>query len=317
MKNIVLFIVLLLPYMVKAQDITGIYSPLKRSGDPQGGSMFFITPDNHWGAMAFGTALYGTVQYNQDSTYSFAQLKPATPFSIYSRYNPELGDSTRMFFSDFSSGQYFVHFDGNDEKAKPYLVYNIGANCYSYPSLAKLVGIKNNISIGLDKNHGDKKINPTFYNFSNRQKHNDFIIINNAKVFYAKDKIMIIKDSLLFEAYSSRSGYKLRSKDMNKIEEYAEYLSFNISFPDTLYANDSYNILSQNDFNKKDWDFKKSSDCYVEKGINKMPLQEKKAPDYNDVSVVYPFRLIKEYQKKEMELAEKPSRSLLYSSCDD
>ena len=66
---------MLSPFLGFAQDMVGLYTPVKRSNDPQGGSVLYITEDNQWCIMAFGTLMYGNIDKVNDSLYSLSQAK--------------------------------------------------------------------------------------------------------------------------------------------------------------------------------------------------------------------------------------------------
>lgn len=316
MRGFLLFLVLL-PFTVCSQDIVGIYKPVKKSNDPQGGSIFFITEDDHWGAMAFGTALYGTIEnVDGDALYKFTELKPKSQYSVYSRPNKKLKDSTRIFFSEFSSGRHLIHF--NDSKVKlpkTYDVYNAGANCFSFPAVSMLSGLKSNFSLAIKEWSRTENSTYTFYNYKNSKRHNDIVILNTSEVFNKKSTQMIAMDSQLFEPSKSSRGYKKVSTDAKELTELQTLLERVIEYPDTIYLSNNLKQLSTYELKEGGWNYNLECDCYTIIDVEKAKEDEPRST-YNYPVIMYPYRLISNSAITNTEI-KSPKISLLYSSCEE
>lgn len=312
MRLCIFFFLIFLSLATIAQDNTGLYSPLKRSGDPQGGSVFFVTDDNHWGVMAFGTAFYGEVKKINDTLYKFSHLKPKSPFSIFSRYSKDVGDSTRLFFSDFSSGQFLIHFErAKAKEAEVQDIYNNGANCFTFPVVVKLAGPKKHLSLSVKKWAYKKDDDYEFYNYKCDSGHNDFVVINNSEVYFKKGIYMIIKDSLMHEKGNTRNSYKLKNNSKSKVAEMKMYLEKMISYPDTVFYSAQYKQLTKQFIHENNWIYNKSTDTYSN-GKTEQAIDE----DYNRPIEVQIFRL-NTHDSKSILNVPKSIGSLLHSTCND
>jgi len=168
MKNSILILLLLVSASAFSQDIVGLYQPVKKSNDPQGGSVFFINEDSTWGVFAFGVAQYGRIEKLNDSLYVFSRKKPKAPFMVYSRSNKKLGDSMHIFLSDFSSIGGLIHFDTpSNSIPKAQRIFAPNANGFAYPYVAKFPVIKKQISLARSFGWEDEVYE--FFNFNNSE----------------------------------------------------------------------------------------------------------------------------------------------------
>ncbi len=285
-RFLILVVLILIPWSSFSQSITGLYQPIKKPSDPMGGATFFITEDSTWGAMAFGVVQRGDIEQLNDSLFIFSRFKPQSPFMVYSRYNKALGDSMHIFMSDFSSGQYLIHFDKPSEVVpKVTKVFLDNANGFSYPYVAKFQSVKESISIARSLGFQDETYE--FFYFENTKKHNDFVVLNTTEPYYQRDQIMVIKDERLYEMGRVRSGFNKVDEVNKEVLEMEKLVKKNIVYPETVYYSKLYKEISEEEV-LKNWTFKKKKGYYT--------LGSKAAgganEDYNYPSIIFPFELL-------------------------
>jgi len=286
------FILLLLFFgwamATSAQDNSGLYAPIKKSNDPQGGSVFYITNDNHWGAMAFGTAKYGALEKLSDSLYVLSHIKPESPFLIYGRKNKSLADSTKLFFSDFTSGSYLVNFNtGQDTLPKVRKVFSDRANGFSFPYVYTLHRGLDSISLARRFGIGNEVYE--FITFKNPNGYNEFIIENHSEQFFERDRIVVIKNAKLYDLGRPQNGYRRLSGVDSTVNEMNNYLKDYFVYPKLVFYSSKYKNLKETDLNEDRW-LLDSRENYYYQGEKSEAVRNENKADYNEPIIVYPYK---------------------------
>jgi hypothetical protein len=311
MRIAFLMVLISLPSFLLAQNIAGLYKPVKKSGDPQGGAIFFITEDDHWGAMAFGTVKYGTIEILNDSLLIVGQLKPKSPFSIYGRHNSSIGDSTQIFMSDFADGLFLIHFGDTVNVPFAKNVFTRNANNFSYPYVTHFSGLKKSISLARQEGYEGEEFQ--FFNYYNSKGYNDFVIINHSVVYFQRDYIMMSTDSLIYKMGEKETAWKKVSDVNQEVKNMHQYVSGVINYPDTVFFSRQYKSIAKKDI-EKEWRYQKDNDCY-KKMSNENKVLNKSEPDFNHPSIVYPYILINDF--KETNSRAKIQSKPLFSTSED
>jgi hypothetical protein len=290
MKHIFILLLSCISLACFSQEISGVYKPIKKSNDPQGGSVFFVTDDNHWGAMAFGTALYGSLEKVSDSLYVLSHSKPESPFLIYGRKNSQLLDTTRIFFSDFTSGSYLVYFNEvRDTLPKARQVFSDTANGFLFPYVHSQKGVLTSVSLA--RRFGIEDELYDFIKFNNPNGYNEFVIENHSKVFYKRDRIVVIKNQKLYGLGRLRNGYQRISGLDSTVIEMNDYLKAYYVYPDRVFYSSQYKSVKEDKIKEENWRFEANKNYYY-RGEQKESIKMESKADFNTPGIVYPYEIV-------------------------
>lgn len=178
MKSFTTIALIFLSLVMHAQNDSIAGSYYQSSGNPEGGTSFIVSPNNHFVVAYFGGVQKGTWKLLENDTYEF-KYHSEPKFVLYGRQNPKLKDSVAISFAvDRSRGIAFRINGNKNDTFTP--MFNKGANCFSYPYIHKQTEKLTSLDAFSPDyaNYRDGKLDdlPGFYNFEITDTYNDFII---------------------------------------------------------------------------------------------------------------------------------------------
>ncbi|MFC3561407.1 hypothetical protein [Pedobacter jamesrossensis] len=296
--SLLILMLLSINLMAQKENITGVYK--RSSGNPEGGTTYFVMENKKFVVAFFGGVLVGNWSVNGD-VVTFTPDVDAQHFYIYGRHNNDLKNETRVYFQRFEENSTFIGL-GQKQNEKPILkrVFNPSPNCVKYPSVTKFDGFFEQISFSdQSSDFNDKQSNPNakrnIYTFDNKEKFNDFVAFYNPddrakRPFYAK-----IKDGKLFFKYDEDKGsvkYPLPTKGEN-----FEFITQIVNAPrstDKVFYNPFYSSSKENVSDKLNWKFDDKKNAYV--NLFNYTEGEEYKPDtddaYNKKNIIYQFNIL-------------------------
>lgn len=275
------------------QDITGVYN--RSSNDPHGASYLYILADHKFAITFFGGVIAGDWNIKGDEV----EFKPCVNeqhFLIYGRHNPNIKDSSRVYFQGFDDQETFIGF-GAKKGDQPLLkkVFNSSPNCVPYPSVAKFKGMLGQISFTDQPfvGHGeesDPQVKRNIYTFANTEKYNDFVAYylkddSDKRPFYAKIKA----NKLYFDEREAAA-----KKPLPTTGEDIEFISQIVNLPKTtakVFYNPFYNRSNADVNDLNNWKFNEKKNAFIN-FLNYQEGEENKPKEqdaYNKMNIIYQF----------------------------
>ncbi len=138
-------------------------------GSGMGGLTLF--EDGRYILTGYATFLPGNYYYMNDELWLFPDVR--SHFVLYATYNPQLVDSVRVVFGQFSEGKTYLQF--NNEPAQR--VFNDDANCFSGPFVYQTKKSLASLTF-YDVAHKHEDLSTSFaYTYSFKNKENDFMVM--------------------------------------------------------------------------------------------------------------------------------------------
>jgi hypothetical protein len=290
-------------------NITGQYNRSHR-GDPQGASALFVLENHRYVITYFGGAQVGKWEINND-------LVTLTPFhyphryALFGRHNKKLGDSVRVFFSNFDEDETFIRL-GAATHDKPVLkrVFNKSANCVPFPSVTTLKSNADSISLSAKPyvdSREDQATTQPVYTFINKEKYNDFVAYYFPQRKEERPMQARIKGNRLYfreDDYSEKGPFR-RGED----KEFAEQLSQGDFNPDTVLYNPWYKQCGREVYDTFNYRYDAAKGAYIN-FLNYTEGEENTKDDesFNRTFIVYPFKNLREFsvQQQQFAIDEKP-----------
>jgi hypothetical protein len=290
--------------LVSAQNsnnIVGLYN--LGSSSPEGGSHLFVLENGNYAITYFGGIQTGKWEFTKDAVYRFTPNIRGSKFELFGRYNKDLKDSTKIFFSGFENSQTFIQLrTTKEEEYRMQQVFNTDANCFSFPYIKTFKTNANSISLMFDSYEQGRS---PIISFKNPEGYNDFVAnfievdSYNARPFFAtfKDDKLYFKD----KNYSQRKPLDEDSEDITFIKKMIDKEMDR----DTINLNPSYNGFGQPDSEEEDQDihehhvFNKEKNAFIDKEYYVEGEEHIKADDsFDNMSIIYAYKILKEYIKK-------------------
>ncbi|MCF6279052.1 MAG: hypothetical protein L3J14_01760 [Flavobacteriaceae bacterium] len=280
------------------------------------GAQLNILENGGFAIIHYGGIQTGKWKIADNNTVQFTPNKKNT-FELYGRHNKDIKNGTKMFFSGFENAQTFIQLNAT-KKYTMQRIFNIDANCFSFPYVHTFNTSTNNILLMTKKY--DQKIGKIM-TFKNPENYNDFMAI-----FTNQEEIEIIPFSALFKdnTLSFKDQYYPSFSDSERIplEEDSEEIKFIRKFmeteanKDTFYVNPSYNVFGGIESDEEHQDIHKYHQFDKEKNafINTKNYVEgnkhiKSDDSFHNMSLIYAYKILKEFTLQESEnykINEKP-----------
>lgn len=304
------------PYKKIEEKIIGGYSLAFGHHSPEGSPKLFIYPKNRYAIISFGDVQAGTWRVVKGKKLHLIPNKTKYPFTVYGRHNPKIKDSTKTsFLGDDFSYDTLINYGELEEKPLLTPIFNLEANCFSFPFKETISNIYNKISLAYNVGYGfqgDPEIN--IHTFNNDKKFNDFVIFEHTKMNSRAMTIVVTIDdnTLTFE-----KGQVTSKSPLDNISDEDNLFLTNImkvkETPSFVYYNSGYNSFPKEEINSESYTFDKELNTFVYKyDCTGGDCLEN---DYHNPSQVNKYELLVEVSthKKQFEIAEK---SVIYTVCD-
>ncbi len=319
--KILIIITLFTTNMVNTQnksDITGTYS--LGSSSPEGGSHLIVLENGSYAIIYFGGMQTGKWQLTKDNIYRFSPNIRESKFELFGRYNKDLKDSTKIFFSGFENSQTFIQLRApKKEEYTMNQVFNTDANCFDFPYVHTFKTRAKSISL-MFKKYGEKS--SPIITFKNPEGYNDFaanfiqVDSYEARPFFTTFK----EDKLFFKDndYSQRSPFKEEDEEIESIKNMIDKKMDN----DIIYLNPFYNTFGGPDSEEEDQDihkhhiFSKEKNAFIDKEYYVEGEEYIKSDDsFDNMSIIYAYTVLKEYTKESISY-KIDEKSIFHVSCD-
>ncbi|MCF6307736.1 MAG: hypothetical protein L3J09_07255 [Flavobacteriaceae bacterium] len=292
--------------------------------DIDSGAQLNILENGDYAILHYGGIQTGKWQITDSNTVQFTPNKK-NAFELYGRHNKDLKDDSKIFFSGFEDNQTFTQL--NSTKNRKYTmqrIFNVGANCFSFPYVYTFNTSVNNI-LFMTKKYDQKK--GEILTFKNSEGYNDFIAISTNQ-----EKIETLPFSALFKDNTLyfKGKYYPSFSDSKKIplEEDSEEIKFIRKFmeaeanKDIFYVNPSYNMFGGIESDKEHQDIHKHHQFNTEKNafINTKSYVEGEEYTNNDnsfhnMSIIYTYKILKDFTLQESKNYKIEEKSLFQVNC--
>lgn len=303
MKRILLILLAFITFTSAAQTTADVVGKYDRSqhGDPQGFATLFVLENHKYAIIFFGGAQVGTWNIGKNNEIQFVPMVASQRFTIYGRHNPNLSDSTRISFMNFTDGENYVQF-GKTISGKTLMkrVFNESPNCLSFPYVHKYNGNSSEISF-VNKPYQEnpaQQFLQDVYTFKNNDNYNDFI------AYYFKIKksdrpftVIAKKGGFFFseDDFERKEPLPTKGEDAKMIESIAA-LDMN---PAEVYFNPFYGEYDKDV--KKDilnYTYNSAKEAYISPRNYTEGEEFTKLDDsFNDMDIIYLFKNIKTLSK--------------------
>lgn len=302
------------------QDIAGYYR--RSSGNPEGGNSFFVLENQKFVVAFFGGAIVGTWSIENDLV-SFKPDVSEHHFYIYGRHNPDLKDSSRVYFQSFEQNDTFIGFQQKQgERLVLRRVFNKSPNCVPFPSVAKFKGGLAQILLSdqpdyFHDNESDPVANRNVYTFDNKENYNDFVAFyvkddRDKRPFYAR-----AKDGKLFFNHDEKGSEK---RPLPKSGEDFEFINQLVNAPrtvDKVFFNPFYKQTTVDVNDVYNWKFNKNKNAFInflnyEEGEEYRPREQ---DAYNKLNIIYQYDVLPLANKKVIPFLF-DNHSLFTATCD-
>jgi len=289
-------------------NLIGLYS--LGSSNPEGGSHLFVLENGKFAITYFGGIQTGNWELVKENTYRFSPNTKQNEFELYGRHNKAISNEVKIFFNGFEEGETFVGV-GSKEKEACIMnrVFNLDANCFSFPYVHTFKIKGDSISFMSDEGEKDNPI----VTFSNPENYNDFVALfhkreSESEPFLAK----FAENKLYFNdgSYVERSHLPEDGEDIEFIREFTEQ----DRTPDYMYFNPFYNMFDD-DINKH-YVFNDGKNAFIDKRYY-TEGDEYLDPEnsFDNMSIIYSFKILKSFSSESIKykVNEKP---LFEVTCD-
>lgn len=293
--------------MVNAQnitDITGLYN--LGASSPEGGSHLFVLESGDYAITYFGGIQTGKWESIKENLYKFTPNIRENTFEIFGRRNKDLQGETKIFFNGFENSETFIQLKvEKDEQNIMQRVFNLDANCFSYPYIHTYKSIANSISfMAIQQGYDD--IKPSIITFENPNGYNDFIV-NFIEVNEFEAQPLMAKfegDKLIFNENDAKGRIPL-----SEVAEDVEFIKKMIekeSNRDIIYLNPCYNFFGLPDSENGDQQdinehhvYNEQKNAYIDTEYYNESVDYTNSEESNeDMSIIYAYTALKEYTKK-------------------
>lgn len=305
--------------MANAQNSTNIVGTYNIEG-----SYLIVLENGNYAIMYFGGIQTGKWKFTKDTDYKFTPNIKESKFELFGRYNKDLKDSTKIAFNGFENSETFIQL--RTTKKEEYTmkrVFNIDANCISFPNVHTFQTTANSISFAYKVY--EEKSSP-IVTFKNSERYNDFVVnfieINSfeGQPFFAtfkNDTLSIKNDYSQDNDYSQRKPFDEDDEDIEFVRTFIEKEANR----DTIYFNPSYNMFGglDDEENQDIHDhhvFNKQKNAFINTQYYVEGEEYIKSDDsFDNMSIIYAYTILKEYTKEpeKFKINEKP---IFQVNCD-
>lgn len=301
MKLLLVTVFLYLPNIIWAQhstNIVGLYSPSKNRS-PEGNAHVYILSNHIYVVPYFGGVQVGRWEIGKDSMVTFNPKVYPYPFVFWGRHNKDLGDSVRIYFSDFDNDENFIALGNTGAQPQLQRVFNESPNCVPYPSVYKFTKHTDTIQVAtIPYDHGENRV-PDIYTFINEEHYNDFIAFHIRRKsddhpFYAQVK----KGELYFNEDDFSVKYPLpqEGEDLAFIQQFSQTIDSDL--PDTMFYNPYYKNCDEEVYDTMNYHYDVNKGAFIslhnyEEGEEYTPMDD----SYNRCFIIYPFKQLRQFTK--------------------
>lgn len=230
-----------------------------------------------------------------------------------------IGDSTRIFFSNFDKGENFIALKSGG-KPVPGLqrVFNTDANCVPYPSVYKFPQLADTVLVGSVYTNYEESSDTEMYSFPNTERYNDFLLFYfkpdpEHRPFYA----MLKNGRLYFEqdVFTEKRPLPDIGEDLKFITEISKMSGRDL--PDTILMNPYYKDCQEDVLDTLNFRYDEGKNAFVnfpnyEEGEEYTQPQDY----YNRCFILYPFRKLSRFAhaRQIFDIIEVP---LFHATCDE
>ncbi len=322
-KNGILLIIIFMSNLAYAQNspnIMGLYN--LGSSSPEGGSHLFVLENGDYAITYFGGVQTGKWKNIQGNIYEFTPNLNESTFELSGRHNKDLKDNTKIFFSSFENSETFIQLrTAPEEEYTMQRVFNIGANCFSYPYVNTFKTTANSVSF-MSIQYGDDDTNRSIITIKNPEGYNDFVV-NFIEVdsYEAEPFLVTFKDGKLYfedDDFSDCSPLDEEGEDIQFIKSMIEMEANR----DTIYFNPSYNTFGQLDGDKGQQDvhehhvFNEQKNAFIDTQYYVEGQENIKSDDsFENMAIIYAYKVLKDYTKESVKYKIN-EKSLFQVNCD-
>lgn len=299
------------------EGLLGSYGLSFGNRSPEGSPTLFLYHNNKYVIVSFGEVQTGTWRVVKEKYLHLNPNKTKYPFSVYGRYNPSIGDSTKTsFLGDRFSYRTLITYNKTTKSPVNLTpIFNKDANCFDFPYIHKTASVPQQISLAFNQSYEeseDQKI--TLYSFKNTTNFNDFIIFEYTR---AKNKmpirVLIDGNKLVFGKRQITEKSALPKPGSENDSFIKEMSAINFT-PKTIYYNFGYKEFKSEEINSKSYKYNKKLNNYKYKG--KVPrTYEEESSDYHNFLQVNKYEMLQDVtqQQKQFKIDKK---SIIYTVCD-
>ncbi|WP_237274824.1 hypothetical protein [Tenacibaculum ovolyticum] len=302
------------------KKIVGKYSlpPIGTSHHPTNARTLYIYHQNKYAIISFGEIQVGTWKVVHKKYLHLIPNKKKHLFSIYGRYNPEIGDSTKTFFKgDNFSYRTLIKYENTNEKTQSLSpIFNKNANCFKFPYIGKIKNTYNSISLAYNQNYKKQEGQEAIiYTYKNKQKFNDFIIYEYIKTNSTRQtRVIIDNDKLVFRKNRITKKEPLPNKT-NEDGKLLKKLTLSIlkKTPKYVYYNVACKKYDSKIVNSELYNFNTKLNSYISTRKCLKGCLDKN--DYDYFMRINKYELLEDVtqQKKQFHIRNK---SIIYNACD-
>jgi len=319
--KIVLILAIAMVNITNAQsnmNITGTYS--LGSSSPDGASHLIILENGNYAITYFGGIQTGQWELTKDNNYLFTSNLKESKFELFGRYNKDLKESTKIFFTGFENSETFIQLRTSKEEGyNMQRVFNLDANCFSFPYVHTFKTAANSISLMFESyGEGRSKI----ITFNNSEGYNDFLAnyievgSHEARPFYAT-----FKDNSLYFEDNNFSERTPLNEDDEDIEFIRSFIDKEMN-RETIYLNPFYNMfggIESEDTNQDIHEhhvFNELKNAFIDtKSYVEGNEYIKSDESFHNMSIIYAYKVLKEFSKASVKFKINEN-SIFQVSCD-
>ncbi|PKH50734.1 hypothetical protein CXF68_08535 [Tenacibaculum sp. Bg11-29] len=300
------------------KKVVGKYSLSFGSHNPSGGAQLYIYHQNKYAIISFGEIQVGTWKVVHKKYLHLIPNKKKHLFSVYGRYNAEIGDSTKTFFKgdNFSYRTLIKYGDTNEKTQNLIPIFNKNANCFKFPYLGKIKNTYNSISLAYNNNYKEQEEQEVIiYTYKNKQKFNDFIIYEYIKTNNTRQTRVIIDNDKLIFRKNRITEKKPLPDETNEDGKLLKKLTLSIlkKTPKYVYYNVGCKKYDSKIVNSELYNFNTELNSYISIGKCLKGCPNKN--DYDYFMRINKYELLEDVtqQKKQFHIRNK---SIVYNACD-
>ncbi len=220
--------------------IIGEYSLSFGRRSPEGEAHLFINKHNRYAMSWFGGGIVGGWKIVKGKYLHLNPDKSQYPFYVYGRNNPDISDSTKIYFNGDFSFNTLINL-GEINKSQPILtpVFNEDANCKTY--LVEIENKYNELSLAFNVT-GENEVNRDFdiYTYKNTDDFNEFVICEYIETFYSNPiRVIIDKDKLIFGKNEITKRHPLKESTIKEIKLFEEITNVT-NIPENVYFSSDF-----------------------------------------------------------------------------
>ncbi len=290
--------------LINAQNsasILGIYN--LGSSSPEGGNHLFVLENGNYALTYFGGIQIGKWKITQENMYKFTPNNKESKFKLFGRHNKDLEGNTKIFFNGFEDSQTSIQL--RVKKEENYImqqVFNIDANCFSFPYVHTFKTIANSISL-MFKNYGEE--DSPIFSFKNPEGYNDFVAsFIQVDRYEAQPFFATFKDDKLYFKDNDYSQRKPLDEDDDEIKFIINFINKEVS-EKPIYLNPFYNMFGQPDGDEEGQDihehhtFNEQKNAFINTEHYVEGDEYRNIDDFFDsMSIVYIYKILKECTKE-------------------